>query len=136
MEIQGKIIAVLPIESGVGKTSGKQWSKQTFVIETIDQYPKKIAFSLMGDRISKYPLQLEQYVNVSFDVSSREYNGRWFTEASAWRIERVDNTQPQQVPTQQAYQPQGILAQNQYNTPAPQPQYAQTPAPAMNDLPF
>lgn len=89
MEIQGKIVHVLPLQSGVGKASGKEWKKQDYVLETLDlQYPKKVCFNLWGDNIDKFALQEGEEVTVQIDIESREYNGRWYTEVKAWRVDR------------------------------------------------
>lgn len=84
MEITGKTIVVLPIESGTSK-NGNAWQKQCFVVETNDLYPKKICFQLFGDRIKDCP-KVGEDVKVSFDIESREYNGRWYTQLSAWKV--------------------------------------------------
>ena len=86
MEISGKIIAVLPIATGQGKNG--TWRSQDYVLETADQYPKKVCFNLFGDKIDQFPLAIDDQVNVSFDVESREYNGRWYTTVRAWKIEK------------------------------------------------
>lgn len=88
MEIQGKIIQVLPLQSGVGKASGKEWKKQEYVLETIDQYPRKICFNLWGDTIDRAQLQVGEDVTVQVDVESREFNGRWYTDVKGWRVDR------------------------------------------------
>ena len=77
MEISGKIIALLPLASGQGKNG--TWRSQDYVLETADQYPKKVCFNLFNDKIDQFPLAIDDQVNVSFDVESREYNGRWYT---------------------------------------------------------
>ncbi len=86
MEISGKIIAVLPLASGQGKNG--TWRSQDYVLETIDQYPKKVCFNLFNDKIDQFPLAIDDQVNVSFDIDSKEYNGRWFTNIRAWKIEK------------------------------------------------
>ena len=86
MEISGKIIAVLPIATGQGKNG--TWRSQDYVLETADQYPKKVCFNLFGDKIDQFPMAIDDQVNVSFDVESREYNGRWYTTVRAWIIEK------------------------------------------------
>lgn len=88
MEIQGKIIQVLPLQSGVGKASGKEWKKQEYVLETIDQYPRKICFNLWGDTIDRAQLQVGEDVTVQVDIESREFNGRWYTDVKGWRVDR------------------------------------------------
>jgi len=86
MEITGKIIAVLPIATGQGKNG--TWRSQDYVLETADQYPKKVCFNLFGDKIDQFPLAIDETVNVSFDIESREYNGRWYTSIRAWKIDK------------------------------------------------
>lgn len=89
MEVTGKIIAVLPEQGGVSKT-GNEWKKQEYVLETQDQYPKKVCFQLFGaDRIAQAAIQPGEMLTVSFDIDSREYQGRWFTNINAWKVERA-----------------------------------------------
>lgn len=86
MEISGKIIAVLPIATGQGKNG--TWRSQDYVLETADQYPKKVCFNLFGDKIDQFPIAIDEVVNVSFDIDSKEYNGRWFTNIRAWKVDK------------------------------------------------
>jgi len=86
MEISGKVIAVLPQTSGEGRNG--TWRSQDFVIETGDQYPKKVCLNLFNDKIDQFPIALNEIVTVSFDVESREYNGRWYTNLRAWKVEK------------------------------------------------
>lgn len=88
MELSGKIVQLLALQKGEGKNGG--WKKQEFVIETSGNYPKKVCFSLWGDKIDQSPLSEGTAVKVSFDVESREYNGKWYTDAKAWKVE-ADN---------------------------------------------
>lgn len=85
LEIKGKIIAVLPIQTGEGKNG--TWKSQDYVLETSDQYPKKICFNLFGDKIDQFQVKIEQEVTVFFDIESREYNGRWYTSIRAWKVD-------------------------------------------------
>ncbi len=87
LEISGTVITVLPQEKGTGKNN-KEWFKQTFVIETKDQYPKKVAFLTWGDKCDLIPKEGTE-VTVFFNPESREYNSRWYTELSIWKIEYV-----------------------------------------------
>ena len=95
MEIQGKIIAVLPTRSGTS-ARGTQWSSQTSVIETQEQYPKKLAFDVINDKIDQFNIQVGEFLTVRFDINAREYNGRWFNSINAWNVIR----QAQQAPAQ------------------------------------
>ena len=87
MEIQGKIIAVLPTRSGTS-ARGTQWSSQTAVIETQEQYPKKLAFDVINDKIDQFNIQVGEFLTVQFDINAREYNGRWFNSVNAWNVIR------------------------------------------------
>ena len=103
MEISGKIIAVLPLQSGTS-AKGNQWQKQECVIETHDQYPKKCCFTLFGDKVSLCP-KVGDEVLVKFDIDAHEYNGRWFNQINAWAVEVKGGKQEQQAqPAQQATQ--------------------------------
>ena len=88
MEIQGKVIAVLPERSGVSARG--EWKSQTYVIETQEQYPKKMAFDVFGaDRIANFGIQLGEVIDVSFDIDAHEYQGRWFNSIRAWNVTKV-----------------------------------------------
>lgn len=86
MEIKGKIIAKLPLAQGTSK-AGNAWKKQEYVLETEETYPKKVKFDFFGDRVDQYPLNIGESVTVSFDLESREFNGRWYTDVRAWKAE-------------------------------------------------
>ena len=104
MEVEGKIIQKLPPQSGVSK-AGNNWSKQEYVLETQEAYPKKIFFSFFGDRANQYPLNVGDTVRLSFDIDSHEFNGRWFTNINGWKAEKIDATaagQPQPMTQPQA----------------------------------
>lgn len=88
-KITGSIIKVGEIQTGVSK-AGKNWQKQEYVLQTLGDYPKTIAFSLFGGRVNEYPMQLGEIVTVSIDINSREYNGRWYTEITAWAISKEE----------------------------------------------
>lgn len=89
MELQGKIIAVLPERSGVSARG--EWKTQDYVLETHDAYPKKMVFNVFGaDRISRFNIQAGQEVTVSFDIDAHEYQGRWFNSVRAWNVQRID----------------------------------------------
>lgn len=91
MELSGKIIAILPLQSGTGK-NGTEWKKQDYVIETHDQYPKKMCFNLWGDRIEQFAIQMGEEITVSFDIDCREWQGKWFNDIRAWKIDRNAST--------------------------------------------
>lgn len=98
LSIKGKVDQILKPESGVSR-AGKEWSKQEFVIETDDQFPRKVCFTLFGDKTSLIDgLSAGQEVDVSFNLESREYNGKWFHNINAWKIEKPSSENLPDVP--------------------------------------
>lgn len=95
MEIKGKIIVALPEMSGVSK-SGNNWKKREYVLETQETYPRKVHFDFFGDRADQYPLSVGDDITLSFDIESREYNGRWFTSIRGWKAEKAAPQNPAQ----------------------------------------
>lgn len=85
MQLTAKLVQVLPLQTGAGKNG--QWKKQDIIVETEGQYPKKVCVSIWGDKINDQHLKVGSMLNISFDVESREYNGRWYTDVKAWRVE-------------------------------------------------
>lgn len=97
MEIKGKVKSVLPVETGAGK-NGKEWKRQDFIIEFMDgEFSKILALTTRSDNafniVSK--LKAGQDVTVQFNIESREYNGKYYTNATAWKIEAVANSVPE-----------------------------------------
>jgi hypothetical protein len=88
LEITGKLVQVQPEQTGTGK-NGTNWVKQNFVIETAhEQYPKKVCFTMWGEKAQVLKsLSPGTQVNVAFDVESREFNGKWYTDLKAWKID-------------------------------------------------
>lgn len=126
MNISGKVVQVLPIQTGTSK-AGNPWQKQEFILEQGGQYPRKVCISLFGDNVAKIP-QVGQDVMVSVDIDSREFNGRWYTEIKAWNIVQTGAQPAAPAPQQVAPAPAAAPAQPQ---PAPAPQ-----AGVADDLPF
>jgi hypothetical protein len=89
MEITGKIILVLPERSGVSARG--EWKAGSYVIETHEQYPKKMVFDVFGaDRLAQFNIQAGEELIVSFDIDAHEYQGRWYNSVRAWNVQRVD----------------------------------------------
>ncbi len=139
MEVIGKVILALPEMSGVSK-SGNNWHKREYVLETLESFPRKIHFDFFGDKADQYPLTPGQTIRLSFDIESREYNGRWFTSIRGWKAEPAENgaaaapagqayPDPRQAPVQGFPTPAGFGA-----APAA-PAYGATAAPAAGGFP-
>lgn len=143
MEVTGKIILALPPQSGVSK-NGNNWHKREYVLETNESFPKKIHFDFFGDRADQFPLNVGDMIRLSFDIESREYNGRWFTSIRGWKSEPAQEGAPAQAPAaqNQAFPQGGFAASAQAPAAAPQAPmqggFPTPPAPeaANDDLPF
>lgn len=129
MELQGKVIAVLPARSGVSARG--EWKSQSFVIETHDNFPRKMVFDVFGEeRLTRFNIQLGQEINVSFDIDAHEYNGRWFNNIRAFDVRLVD---PNTVNAAPATQAAPAAPQQPANAPfPPQPEQSNSD----DDLPF
>ncbi|MEX1189674.1 MAG: DUF3127 domain-containing protein [Bacteroidia bacterium] len=143
LEIQGKLMKIMEPVSGEGKNGA--WTKQDFVIETFETYPKKVYISAWGDKIEQLSrFQPGQDIKASVNVESREYNEKWYTDLRVWKIDpaEVGSSAPASFAQPGTYQPQ---------SPAPsapaQPNFQTAPASSGNqdffdnsgdgdDLPF
>ena len=85
MQLTAKLTQLLPIQTGTGKNG--EWKKQDIIVETEGQYSKKVCISIWGDKINEGQLQIGNILKIDFDIESREYNSRWFTDIKAWKIE-------------------------------------------------
>ena len=143
MEITGKLMQILPKQSG--ESARGTWVRGGFVIETQEQYPKMVAFTMFGeDRAAMIDgIAIGTQINVHFSPESREFQGRWYTDLRCFRVDTF-------VPAQQApafQQPTAAPAPMAPQQPAqPAPDFASAPqqqAPAADtqmgvddDLPF
>ena len=129
LEIEGRIARKLNVQTGT--SSRGAWSKQEFVIEYQEgNFPTQLCMNVWGDdkvrELDKY--QVGDKVKISFNLSSREYNGRWYTDVRAWRIEPAGAAAPQYAPSAGTYTPPPTEA-------APMPTIDDLPG-GEDDLPF
>lgn len=92
MQLTGKLIQLLPLQTGTGRNG--QWRKQEIIVETNSQYPKKVCLSIWGDRINEQQLVVGNTLVLDVEVESKEFGGRWYTELKAWRIALADAMAP------------------------------------------
>ena len=126
LEIEGRIARKLNVQTGTSARGA--WSKQEFILEYQEgNFPSQICMNVWGEDkvrdLDKY--QVGDKVRISFNLSSREFNGRWYTDVRAWRIEPAGQAAPQN-----AYQQVGG-----YPAPAGAPMQTDVPAPSIDDLP-
>ena len=117
MELTGKIVQIMTEQTGTGKNG--PWKKQEFVVETQEQYPKKVCITAWGDKINLHDLKTNDPVKVAINLESREYNGKWYTDVKAWRLEKLGSMPSTPV-------------EGAFNNSNPQ----QNEVPVKDDLPF
>jgi hypothetical protein len=144
MDLTGKIIAILPANSGVSARTGNPWMSQEYVIEVPGTFPRKCVFRIFGeDRIKQFNIQAGEELTVQFDIDAHEYNGRWFNEIRAFNILRgpvaqsvpaATTTIPGAAPAAAPFPPVQPTAPTA-NTPFP-PEQENAGENAADDLPF
>ncbi|HRS53709.1 MAG TPA: DUF3127 domain-containing protein [Bacteroidales bacterium] len=88
MEITAKLIEKLQVLKGEGKNGN--WVKASFIVETLDTYPKKLCFIAWNEKASIIDNVLEnETIKIYFDIESREFNGKWYTDLKMWKIEKL-----------------------------------------------
>ena len=85
MQLTAKLTAILPEQTGAGKNG--PWKKQDIIVETDGQYPKKVCISLWGEKYDRNLLKIGSKLTISFDIESREFNGKWYTDVKGWKVE-------------------------------------------------
>lgn len=104
LELECKLVQLLEKQSG--QSTKGDWQKQQFVVSTIGEYPKTIAMTAwkeLVNTINGFPIGSN--LKISFRIESREYNGKWYTDISPYKIDGEVNRQPQvlaQAPTQES----------------------------------
>lgn len=93
--IEGEIIAILPETKGVSAKG--EWISQDFVLETEENYPKNICFSVFGaSKIKEANIRIGDVVSIGVNIESREFNGRWYTSIKAWSVKKKSEARQQQ----------------------------------------
>lgn len=112
MNFKGIITAAMPVASGTSK-SGKEWRRASYILQydnSNEQYPKSVLFDVMGDKIEQLNIKQGVEYEVEIDFTTREYNGRTYMSASAWKATPTQQPQPAQHPIYQ--QPQAQQTQS------------------------
>ncbi len=125
MDIQGRLLEVLQPKSG--QSSRGTWKKQEFILETNESFPKKICIANWNDKIDISTLKPGDEVTVSVNIESREYNGNWYTDIKAWKVDVT--RQPSSDADNQGLP--GIQGED-----APPPPWENDPGESDQDLPF
>lgn len=88
MEIKGVVKQKLPVVSGEGGRG--TWKKQSIILEVPGNFPKSVCIDIWGDNIDSFNINENEEIVASIDIESREYNGKWYTNVKAWRVNRPD----------------------------------------------
>lgn len=136
MEYQGRILKVLPVQSGTRKSDGTAWQSQEFVFEFFERpeqtWSEKVVLTLFGDRVTENDLQFGDEVVVDFSLDIREYNGRFYNNPHVRALRKMDGQTPTPAPEKAAEAKETATA-----TPTPQPAPEQKPeSDGSDDLPF
>jgi len=86
MEVRGRIVQTLEVLTGQGANG--EWRKQSYIMELPGTYPKKVCIDVWGPNIDNFQIKDNEEITVSLDIESREYNGKWYTNVKAWRVQR------------------------------------------------
>jgi Protein of unknown function (DUF3127). len=135
MEVTGKIIVALPEVGGTSR-AGNAWKKREYVLETLETYPKKVAFNFFGDRVDQFPLNVGDVVTVSFDIDSREFNGRWYVDLRAWKSQPAQQSATEPAPANYGPATQMPGGYTQAGAAVPPPPAVDLGTSENDDLPF
>ena len=133
MEITGRVVRLGGLTEG---TSAKgPWRKQDLIIETDEQYPKTVCLTCWTNQINEIQSMTPgQLIKAQIDISSREFNGKWYTDVRVWRFDPINAAAPGQPAPQPAAQ---AMHQTPPAAPAGGPEdYFGSDASNGDDLPF
>ena len=106
MEVTGKIITEFNERGGVSSRTGNEWKAKSYVLEVPGEFPRKMVFDVFGvDRLQAFNIQVGEQLTVFFDIDAHEYNGRWFNDVRAFRVDRgqaAPTPAPEAAPVAQA----------------------------------
>lgn len=103
MEIKGTVILKTGLETGTTKT-GNSYKKQFILIETQETYPKKVYIQFWGDKTDALSnVYVGAIVTVSINIESREFNGKYYTDVSGWKVNMESAPQPEPAQTKEDY---------------------------------
>ena len=80
MEVTGKLIQILPIESGTN------WKKQNIIIENNGYFNTPICFSIFGDKLENSVNTIGNKITVDFEIESKVTNGKWYTNFKVFKL--------------------------------------------------
>jgi len=91
MQLTAKLLNILPLQTGTSKNG--PWKKQEIIVEMAGNIPRKLCISIWGEKIDTIQLKIGQQLKIDFEVESREYSNKWYSEIKAWKIEVVGSNE-------------------------------------------
>lgn len=121
MEFEGVVYKIMPVQQGTSARG--EWQRQEVIFELTAEFSRKVCVTFFNKPSEVAKLREGAAYTVSVNIESREYNGRWYTDVRAWRIQPKESAQPAPVVPEAA--------------PLEEPRYtASAPAAEVDDLPF
>ncbi|MBO5875497.1 MAG: DUF3127 domain-containing protein [Alistipes sp.] len=127
MEFEGVVYRILPPTSGTSARG--EWKRQEVVFELPQEFSRKICVTFFNKESDVAQLREGMTCTVSVNVESREFNGRWYTDVKAWRVQPKVAEAPAAAETSMPEMPSMPPFSEE-------PSYAATPAAEVDDLPF
>ncbi len=88
LELTAKLVKIFPVKTGDGRNG--TWTKQEFLVETQETYPKKVFFVAWGEKAEGIKnLAIGDTIKISFFVESRDFNEKWYTDLKVWKVEKL-----------------------------------------------
>lgn len=128
MEFEGKVLQIMPLQSGTSARG--PWQRQDVLFEMPQEFSRKLCVKFFNRPDDVARLKVGELYTVSVNVESREYNGRWYTEVNAWRVQaKQPQVAPEMVPAPE------MAPYAEPATPTSAPAFT-APAPEVDDMPF
>ena len=103
MEIVGKVVRLGTLTEG--QSARGPWRKQELIIETEEQYPRTVCLICWTNQIEEIQhFAPGQTIKAQIEISSREFNGKWYTDVRVWRFDPVGTTTQTAAAPQQMHQ--------------------------------
>ena len=117
LKVSGKIVKILDKVTGTKKDGSGEWVKQSFVIDNGEQYNNLASFEVFGDEkvenLNKYN-KVGDEVEVTFNISCNEWQGKYYTTLQAWKIFKSESTPA--VPQAGEFKPSEDLKDDEHDS--------------------
>ncbi len=126
MEFEGKVLQILPAQTG--ESARGKWQRQDVVFELQQEFSRRVCVKFFNKESEVQKLRVGAIYTVSFNLESREFNGRWYTDVNVWRVQSHEQPQQPVPPAYDAPMPESDPFGEPASTPAASSE--------VDDLPF